>query len=264
MIKREFKVNLKNFMIWLLVLMGIFLVVFLIYPSIIESDSIKEMDQLMEMFPDAMLKAFNMDLSSLTSAYGWLKSEGFVFVLLIIGCYAGILGTNILLKEESDKTIEYLHSVPVKRRDIVLKKALVGIVLIVFMTILLAIFNDIGLSFSGEFNQKQYLLLSITPIFSSLVIFSFCMFLSTFTHKTKKMLGVSLGIVFLSYILQMLSFLSEAVSWLKYLSVFTLSDIRNVIAKSAIDPVMVVISIGLTCLFLILTIVRYNRKELIS
>ena len=99
MIKREIKVNIKSFIIWLSILIGIFLIVFLIYPSIISNDNIKEIDNMLSMFPKEMLQAFNMDISSLTSAYGWLKSEGFVFVLLIIGCYAGILGSNILLKE---------------------------------------------------------------------------------------------------------------------------------------------------------------------
>ena len=88
MFKREMKVNFKNFLIWLLVLIGIFSVVFLIYPSIVNSDNIKMMDEMMAMFPEEMLKALNMDISSIASAYGWLKSEGFVFVLLIIGCYA--------------------------------------------------------------------------------------------------------------------------------------------------------------------------------
>jgi hypothetical protein len=69
-----------------------------------------------------MLKAFNMDISSMDSAYGWLKTEGFVFVYLIVGVYASIMGSNILLKEESEKTIEYLNSLPVKRRDILKSK----------------------------------------------------------------------------------------------------------------------------------------------
>ena len=132
------------------------------------------------------------------------------------------------------------------------------------MIVGLAIFNYIGLSLSGKFNQKQYLLLSMTPIFSSIVIFSLCLFLSTFTSKTKIMLGVSLGIVFLSYMLQMLSSIADSVSWLKYLSVFTLSDIRNVIAKSSINPIMIIISIGLTILLILLTIIHYNKKELLS
>lgn len=263
MFKREMKVNFKNFLIWLLVLIGIFSVVFLIYPSIVNSDNIKMMDEMMEMFPKEMLIAFNMDISSISSCFGWLKTEGFVFVLLIIGSYAGILGSNILLKEENDKTIEYLNGLPIKRTNIVFSKVLAGLTYIISIVLLLGIFNFIGLSLSGDFDKTQYLLLSITPIFSSVVIFFGCMFLSTFTHKTKKMLGISLGIVFISYILQMLSTLSETTKFLKYFSVFTLADIRNVIIDVTINPIMIVISISLSLLLLVLTLICYNKKELV-
>ena len=263
MFKREMKVNFKSFIIWLLVLLVIFTVVFLMYPSIISSDNIKMMDEMMEMFPKEMLTAFNMDISSIDSAFGWLKTEGFVFVLLIIGCYSGILGSNILLKEESDKTIEYLNSLPVKRSSIVFSKVISGLTYIILMVVLVGIFNFLGLSLSGDFDRKQYILLSITPIFSSLVIYFICMFLSTFTHKTKKMLGLSLGIVFISYVFNVLSSIADSTEFLKYLSVFTLADIRNVIINISINPLMVIISFSLSIIFLILVLIRYNKKELV-
>ena len=263
MFKRELKVNLKNFIIWNIILLSIFLLVYLMYPSIVSSNNIDMINELIKVFPEEVLIAFNMDISSMDSAFGWLKSEGFVFVLLIIGCYAGILGSNILLKEESDKTIEYLNSLPIKRSDIVKTKAITGLIYIFLMIIILCIFNYIGLLFSGDFNKKQYLLLSITPIFSSTVIYFLCLFLSTFTHKTKKMLGLSLAIVMISYILQTLSAMSESVEFLKYFSVFTLADIRNVILNTSINPIMIIISIVLSVLFYILTMINYNKKELI-
>lgn len=263
MFKREMKVNFKSFLRWLLLLIGIFSISFLIYPSIINSDNIKMMDEMMKMFPEEVLKALNMDISSIDSVFGWLKSEGFVFVLLLIGCYSGILGSNILLKEESDKTIEYLNSLPIKRSTIVLNKMFCGLLYIVLMTAILGVFNYIGLSFSGKFDKKLYILLSITPIFSSIVVYFGCMFLSTFTHKTKKMLGISLGIVLISYVLQILSSLAKTTEFLKYFSVFTLADIRNVITDVAINPVMMLLSVGLSILFLILTLIHYNKKELV-
>ena len=205
-----------------------------------------------------------MDISSIDSAFGWLKTEGFVFVLLITGIYSGILGSNILLKEESDKTIEYLNSVPVTRKKIVRTKILCAIFYIILMVISLGIFNFVGLSLSGEFDKKSYILLSITPIFSSIVIFALCLFLSTFTHKTKKTLGISLGIVFASYFLQIISELSESTEFLKYISIFTLADIRNVIVNVSINPLMIALAIVITAIFMILTITHYERKELVS
>lgn len=262
MFKREMKINLKSFIIWTSILMGLFLVVYLVYPSIINSDSVESINEMMEMFPSEMLKAFNMDISSIDTAFGWLKTEGFTFVLLITGIYSGILGTNILLKEESDKTIEYLNSVPVTRKNIILSKIVCGLVYIILMILIVGLFNFIGLTLSGDFDKTSYLLLSITPIFSSIAIFAICLFLSTFAHKTKKTIGISLGIVFASYFFNILSELSESTEFLKYASIFTLADIRNVIIETSINPLMILLSFGVTAVFIILSIIRYDKKEL--
>ena len=263
MFKRELKINLKSFIIWTSILIGLFLIVFLIYPSIINSANMEMIDEMMKIFPEEMLKAFNMDISTIDSAFGWLKTEGFVFVLLITGVYSGILGSNILLKEESDKTIEYLNSVPVTRKNIVLNKILCGLFYIILMIVIIGIFNFIGLSLSGEFDRKSYILLSITPLFSSIVIFAICLFLSTFTHKTKKTLGISLGIVFVSYFLNVISEIGESTEFLKYISIFTLADIRNVILNVSINPILVVLAICITVIFMILTMICYEKKELV-
>ena len=77
------------------------------------------------------------------------------------------------------------------------------------------------------------------------------------------MLGLSLAIVMISYILQTLSAMSESVEFLKYFSVFTLADIRNVILNTSINPIMIIISISLSVVLFILTSINYNKKELI-
>ena len=85
----------------------------------------------------------------------------------------------------------------------------------------------------------------------------------TLYHKTKKIFGISLGVILVSYMLQMLSAMGETTEFLKYFSVFTLADIRNVIVDVEINPIMIIISICLSTLFLVFTIIRYNNKELV-
>ena len=263
MIKKEFKMNFKNFIIWLSILVIMFLVVFLIYPYIVTDETMKDMDELMKVFPQEVLKAFNMDMASISTAYGWLKTEGFTFVLLIIGFYSSILGGNILLKEENDKTIEYLATLPIKRVEIVMKKVLVCSVYILSIVLLLGIFNYISLTISGNFDHKEFILLSITPIFMAFPLFSINLFISTFLHKTKKTIGISLGIVFIFYLLNMLSEISEKVEFLKYISIYTLADVRNVISNTRINSCMIIISLIITIIFIIGTLIRYNKKEFI-
>ena len=263
MLKREFKVNLKSFIIWTSILIILFLVVFLVYPYIITDDTVKNLDEMMKVFPPELLKAFNMDITSINSAYGWLKSEGFMFVLLIVGFYSSILGNNILLKEENNKTIEYLESLPITRNRILTNKIIVSVVYMISMILILGIFNYIALLLSGDFDHIQYILLSITPIFIVLPLFSINLFISTFLHKTKKTIGISLGLVFIFYMLNVLSELSIKVEVLKYFSIYTLADVRNVVLNVAISPINIIISLVITIIFIFGSYIKYNKKELI-
>ena len=61
MLKRELKINLKSFIIWTSILIGLFAIVYLVYPSVFNSDNKQMIDNMMEMLPQEMLKAFNMD-----------------------------------------------------------------------------------------------------------------------------------------------------------------------------------------------------------
>lgn len=263
MIKRELKVNLKSFIIWLSILMFIFLLVYLIYPFILTDEAMKNIDEFIKVFPEELLKTFNMDMASISTAYGWFKSEGFTFILIIIGLYSSILGGTILLKEESDKTIEYLYTLPIKRKDIVTSKIIVGLIYITLMVLIFGLFNYISMSIIGNLQVKQFILLSITPLLIGYPLFGINLFISTFLHKTKKTIGISLGMVFIFYIINVLSELSTKVEILKYFSIYTLADIRNVITDVRINPIYVIISIIITILFIILSYRNYENKELI-
>ena len=70
MFKRELKTNFKSFLIWTLILLGLFLVVYLIYPYIMTSENTEMLNEMIKIFPPEMLKAFNMDISEIDTAYG--------------------------------------------------------------------------------------------------------------------------------------------------------------------------------------------------
>jgi ABC-2 type transport system permease protein len=89
------------------------------------------------------------------------------------------------------------------------------------------------------------------------------MFVSTFTHKTKKMIGISMGIVMVSYMLQIIATMFEDLEFLKYLSTFSLADMRNVITEGVINPITIVITIVASIILYLVTLFRYDRKELV-
>lgn len=263
MLKREMQVNLKSFIVWTSILIIIFALVFAIYPSIMDNENIAMMEEFMNLFPEEIIKMFNMDISSLSSAYGWFKTEGLIFILLIIGVYAATLGSNILLKEESDKTIEYLASKPIRRNEIITSKILCGLFYISLMIILLFLFNFIGLSLIEDFDIKSFILLSLSPFLIALPIFFICMFISTFFNKTKKTFGIAIGLVFISYFFMILSNLNENTEVFKYFSLYTLADSRKIILNNRIPIINVLIFFIIIIVFVLGIYHKYNRKELV-
>ena len=127
----------------------------------------------------------------------------------------------------------------------------------------LGIFNYISLKISGEINTKQFIYLSTTPILIAYPFFSINLFISTYLHKNKKTIGISLGMVFIFYIISILSEISSKVEFLKYFSIYTLADTRNVIINIKFNPYYIITSLLLTTIFIIGTYYRYQKKELI-
>ena len=70
MLKIELKITRKILFIWLFVLISIFTLVFAMYPYIMNEISGVSMDELMSMFPEEVLKAFNMDIADISTALG--------------------------------------------------------------------------------------------------------------------------------------------------------------------------------------------------
>ena len=82
-----------------------------------------------------------------------------------------------------------------------------------------------------------------------------------FFKKTNKSLSISIGLVFVFYLIDILTKLSDKLEWLKYLTPITLADTRSLISNNEFDIMYVFITI-IICIFISgLSILLYNKKE---
>ena len=262
MLKRELNINKRGLILWTSIIILIFLIVFLVYPSIATGENAKMINEYLKMFPEEMLKAFNMDISGIDSVFGWFKSEGYTLLLLIGGLYSSILGSTILLKEESDKTIEFLYSKPINKNQIIKSRILCGIINIAILVVVVFIFNLWGMHLSNDLDILPFTLLSLSPLLIFYVFFFISLFLSTFFTKTKKVLGISIGLVFISYFLQMMGNISHSVETLKFMSIFELQASRYIILNNNINVIGLIIGIILMVVLTFLTTKKYNKKSI--
>ncbi|MEG1048021.1 MAG: ABC transporter permease subunit [Bacilli bacterium] len=260
MFKRELKINLKSFIIYTSILVIMLSLVGIMYPSIMKSNI--DIDSMLKMFPKEILKVFNMDIISISSFFGWFATEGYLFILLLGGIYASILGGTILLKEQGDHTIDFLYSKPVTKNKIITSKLLCGVFYLILFNIFIGLTSLIVTSLVENINLKKWMFLTIAPLMLHLFLFFLSFLLSIFFKKTSKGIGTGISLVFIFYLLNTLGNLTKKINFLKYFSCFYYVDAREII-KNSIIKIDSIIFFTVTCFMLICLIYTvYNKKEL--
>lgn len=120
-LKREVRRAQKALWIWVIALGGMSFLIMSVYPQFAENQD--QLKDLMELYPEAMLKAFNIDALGFDTPLGFYAIEGYLFVTLFGSIYAAMMAGGIIVKEESEKTVEFLLAKPVSRGRVIAEKA---------------------------------------------------------------------------------------------------------------------------------------------
>ncbi len=118
---------------WSLGILFLIFINMIFYPSF--KDDAEQLQKSFENLPDSAVQ-FIGGSTDFFSAVGFLNSQIFFITLpLLLGILAIGLGSSLLAKEEQDKTIEALLARPLSRSKLLISKALAGIFILSFVTI---------------------------------------------------------------------------------------------------------------------------------
>ena len=233
------------------------------YPTLMNGDNAKMMMETLEMLPAELLRALNMDIISPDDMQGWLIAEGALYLTLVGTVYFAILGSTLLLKEEDDGTIAFLAVKPVSRFRIVLAKVLAGFTNILIFNIAIAIICLIGLSIIADsVNFKQLLLTTLNPMLLHAFVMMLAFNVALLFKKTSRAMMCGIGIVFVMYVLPVLSTLIKQLDFLKYTSPFYYTDARTIIESVKIIPWHALLLLVLTAVMFGTLQYFYSKKEL--
>lgn len=212
------------------------------------------------LMPDVIKKAFNLKMIDFSN-YLMYWAYVYQFLLMAVSIYSLILGTGTLVKEENDKTIEYLYANPISRSQIVTSKLLAGItnILIVFVVMFLLSFG-IGMILNVKDILNDMFLVFLVSVLPVLVYFGIGLFLSSIL-RTSNAVSLSLGVFFLTYIVSMMADIVEKLKFLSWASPFNYIIPIDVITND-VDMTKIVVLGILLMMSIVGSYIAYNKKEL--
>ena len=243
LIVTEFKRNFRSLVLWASIVAGMAALMLLLYPAF--KDAFSELEELLSIYPEEFLEAFGMGEGGLDMSdfYGWFGVEGYLFVNLIGGSYAAILGGSILSKEEDDKTVEFLLSKPISRDKVLFGKGLVVALNLFLLNTFVGIVLLIAFSIYGDLNVVVWLLFSYAPFILQMIFASLSFLISVFVTKSRKVLSIALGIVIGMYVIDLISKLTEEFEYLKYITPYEYINAVTIVNDEMIKPLYLLISV---------------------
>ena len=259
---REWKRNRKSLFIWSFSISILQFLQISVYPSFAENlESTKEF---LQALPEGLLKAFAMDQLDIVNILEYFGFKAYLLLTLFGGIFAILLAANILVKEESDKTIEFLLTKPVTRINIVTQKLLLILLNIFLFNLIIAAVSYVSFEVykTEDYSLRIFFLLFAGAFLLHLTFAGIGLASSAFLRKTKTVYPLAIEIVLITYFLNIIANMTEKLDFLKYFSPFKYVDAPDIVINGRIDTVYLFIMFVLIAVSIGFTYFYYQKKDI--
>jgi ABC-2 type transport system permease protein len=243
--KREFKKNFKALLIWTLAMTGMLALMLVQYKAMgsgLDSSS----------YTDAFKNAMGMDKVDMNSFLGYYAIKASVVVTLFGGIYAAILGSTLVIKDES------LLARPVSRGRIVVERILAATanVFILDLAILVTIMS---------IEKDSVIYWMVLGHFLLHMVFAAAGFLTaTAKLRSKAPMMIPIGVVLATYVLTLVYGLSDKMEFAKYLTPFYYTDVKDIIVENSINTANLLAVCAMILLCCAAGYIVYTKRDMPS
>ncbi len=257
---RELKANLRSLLIW-----GVIVILF-VTVGVSKFSAYygnPEMLAILDNLPPAFVAAFNFQAFNLTTVSGFFGLM-FTYYALLLSIAAAMWGSDIIAKEERDKTVEFSLTLPVARSRLVTAKTLaalvncIGLLLITWCASLVS-----AARYQPDSRFYSFLALCMLALFIMQLIFlAIGIFLGCAMKRYKRASSAAVSLLLGTYFLSVVSALNENLDFLKYFSPFKYFDAAALLHESKIDIAFVGLSLAIILVSMVGAYLTYARRDL--
>ena len=155
---KELRRNAFSLIIWMVVVTLLISVTMAVYRTFLENQS--KILGMMSILPKGTLQFKGIsNINDLFSALGYYAANNVIYMMVLGSIFAIVLSSNILLKEEYNKTAEYLLTRPLTRSEIFFSKLAVLSLYVFLLNLVTALAGFISLELvkKGPLSIKSFL-----------------------------------------------------------------------------------------------------------
>jgi ABC-2 type transport system permease protein len=257
---RELRANLKSLLIWSAILILLIIMAVAKFSAFAgDPETIKMLDSM----PPALvavfgLKAFNM--TTISGFYGIML----IYFALMAAIAAAMWGSEIISKEERNKTVEFSLVLPVSRSRVITAKALAALVNCIAFVLITWVASLVAVQpYKPDDAFYKFLSLEMQGMFVIELIFLAVGLMLGCAMKRYKVSGsTAVGIILLAYFISIVTVMNKNLDWLKYFTPFKYFDAGELFRSGKMDGTYLLISAAIIVVCLGVAYWTYNKRDL--
>lgn len=256
--KQEIKSQKVAIAIWSLSIGLLIAICVLMYP-----DMESQMGDVNEMFSSMgnFTAAFGMDELNFGTLVGFYAVEGGNILGIGGAFFAAIVAITVLMKEEKERTAEFLMTHPVSRMRVITEKLLSTYAIIIILNAVILLCTVISIvMIDEEIFWKELLLFQLAYLLMQFEIAGICFGISAFLRKSG--LGIGIGLAALMYFLNIVANISEDAKSLKYITPFGYTEGSDIINAGELKMEYVIPGMIIMVAGIIAGYVKYLKKDI--
>ena len=260
---REIRFNRFSLIIWAVVISVLITVTMSVFPTFIENQS--KVMGMISLVPKSALEFKGIsNIADLTSALGFYAVNNIIYMMVLGSIFSIVLSTNTLLKEEYNKTAEYLLTRPLTRKSIFMSKLSAVLLQAFLLNLITATIGFVSMEIiqKGEINLRAFSILTTYTLLLNLLFGALGLFISTLVKKPKPITTVGIGLVLFFYFIFTISKITESVTKIGYVSPF--KYVRTDISSEnyMLDFWRLIYFLGISILLIMLAYRIYRKKDI--
>lgn len=260
---KEMRRNASGLLLWMIVIILLITVTMSFYRTFIENQS--KIMGMMTIIPKSALQFKGVsDFNDLFSVLGFYSVNNVIYMMVLGSIYSIVLSSNIVLKEEYNKTAEYLMSWPMFRSEIFFTKMAVIFTNVFLLNLITSLAGLISIEAvkNGPFNVTSFLILSLYTFLLNFLFGAIGLFMSTIVKRPKPITTFSIGLVLIFYFLFTLSKITESAAKIGYLSPFKYASTDALNPAYKLEPWNLLYFAGISLLLVMTSFKIYKRKDI--
>lgn len=256
---RELKANFKSLLIWSGIIALLVLIAISKFAAFANDP---EMLKILDAMP-ALADAFNMRAFNLTTPTG-LFGVMFTYFGLMGAMAAALWGSDIISKEERDKTVEFSLVLPVSRNRVITAKALAALVnCVVFVLVTWGVSAVLVQQYKPDQAFFDFLALEMQAMFMiELIFLAFGLLLGCAMKQYKAAGSTAIAVILVTYIVYIMLSLKPDLKFLQYITPFKYYDAAAFLSAGHLDGGYLALSAGIIVFFVGVAYWAYNKRDL--